>query len=687
MNAYCDALGIEAPRLESFHSNREVNTYTRLILALLERGEPMTLVQIATRFEQAGIADFLSALLSLQRCKPARLPVVRDGELYGLETRSSQMETYLFRLALRPRPDRAPRAEPPPEPGPDARLSIEELDLAFRNAHLWAWPESRLALAVLDAHEGPMAPADVAAFVQSRAVQQRLKAEYPGFARPASSVTVLADGRWSIAKHAEDALRKARVAVRKRVAMVKRTPWMMPRDPEVIAARQSAWEEKLEAQRMEQSKLRRAILYSWPSKAATRALALLDVATAKVETFVGEELEQVRTRLQGFDWIGAMEVRSLVRALGFEPGERFLVELGPPQKTKLLGTVGRKLVITNELLLESSCGIKRAFRDEKQIAALFASGKESRVRHRLEQGVYHLFALYEYGRLHGSVRLRWRAIDEWIPAPWCEVFQSELPKLMQKALEQKLPLQVLLSPPLRWSHPWEFAIIVEVWGSAENHRYRLRTQSGRPVDHHQVQRARLFDAEAEAEAARVPPAFVEIKLDIPQDHTLVLNLPAVRIPHLRALPRLDQAPKKKAERPRCGLCGKTANLTKTTCCGHWICDDATSYRAFSYARNSCWVNHTRRTLCSAHHGAKHEGRWQDCAKCRAEYQTEDYVEFGTNKYNFEKLENPPSFKPTSCSRCRRVIVRAKDGYSQIGSKYFCVPCTDEELRRERQRSP
>lgn len=69
-----------APRLEAFHAHPEANTYTRLIVALLERGRPMTLAEVANRFEEAGVADFLSTLLSLQRCKPARLPIVRDGD-------------------------------------------------------------------------------------------------------------------------------------------------------------------------------------------------------------------------------------------------------------------------------------------------------------------------------------------------------------------------------------------------------------------------------------------------------------------------------------------------------------------------------------------------------------------------------------------------------------------------------
>jgi hypothetical protein len=37
---------------------------------------------------------------------------------------------------------------------------------------------------------------------------------------------------------------------------------------------------------------------------------------------------------------------------------------------------------------------------------------------RLEADAKALLALYQYGRLHGAVRLRWGFLDEMIPAPW-----------------------------------------------------------------------------------------------------------------------------------------------------------------------------------------------------------------------------------------------------------------------------
>ena len=133
----------------------------------------------------------------------------------------------------------------------------------------------------------------------------------------------------------------------------------------------------------------------------------------------------------------------------------------------------------------------------------------------------------------------------------------------------------------------------------------------------------------------------------------------------------------KTEKPHCGLCGKTRNLTKTECCGNWICDDQHKYQLFSFARNSCSRNHDRYTLCGHHYNEDHPGDWKTCQKCRKDFEPEMCAYFGTNEYNFEKLPNPPKFKPTHCSKCKRVISLSQDGYMlEPGGKYVCMECSD-----------
>ena len=139
---------------------------------------------------------------------------------------------------------------------------------------------------------------------------------------------------------------------------------------------------------------------------------------------------------------------------------------------------------------------------------------------------------------------------------------------------------------------------------------------------------------------------------------------------------------KKAEnKPKCGLCGKSRKaLTKTDCCDNWICDDWSDYQMFSYARNSCSRNHERYTLCGSHFNEEHKGDWQECQKCRDSFETEMYVYYGTNEYNFVKLANPPEFEPTRCAGCSRVIDLGNDGYMQSNEGYFCGKCSDKKFR-------
>src|SRR5713101_4598240 len=134
------------------------------------------------------------------------------------------------------------------------------------------------------------------------------------------------------------------------------------------------------------------------------------------------------------------------------------------------------------------------------------------------------------------------------------------------------------------------------------------------------------------------------------------------------------------ERRRCGLCGKTKRIIETECCGRLICGDEDSYVAFSYARNSCSRNHRRMTLCGSHHAEGHSGSWKDCRVCRSSFETEMYVWYGTNAYNFEKLENPPPYEPIKCSRCDRVIRLSEEEYSVLGTRYTCSTCLASETQ-------
>ncbi len=97
---WCQILGITPPRLEAVKNHREANTFTLLIVALLERQELMTLAEVAERFEAAGIAP-----------RAPRAPVYRDGDRYGLDPYDDLLRLYTLMLDLR---------TPPPAPATPA---------------------------------------------------------------------------------------------------------------------------------------------------------------------------------------------------------------------------------------------------------------------------------------------------------------------------------------------------------------------------------------------------------------------------------------------------------------------------------------------------------------------------------------------------------------------------------------
>jgi hypothetical protein len=489
---WCQTLGIAPPKLEAVAGHREANTFALLLVALLERGEPMTLADVAARFEEADIAERSRALLSLQRCKPGRPPVYREGDLYHLDPHDDELDLWAFRLGLRPpKVARTPpkEIEAAPLAGPDTALTVGELDEAWKDASLSSWSAQRLAVAVLDAHSGPLTPAEVVAAVATRTKWHGLKEDAAGFKRRGGAVDVLPDGRWAIGADAHPTVRQARSAVRDRVALARRHAGMRT-DPAVVEQRHAEWEKKRAAHGAELASLSRALLVAFPP-ARPAAVALLDVGEHEITTFVGDELSSLPSRLAAFDILGAVDVRGLLRALGFEPGERRLAELGPPQKAKKLNQRGRTLKITTALLVQGTCGISKPFGDEKKLAECLAKGDQAKLRRRLEADVKSLHALYEYGRLHGAVRLRWGFLDERIPAPWVHRDEPMLYDLKRSALAKRVPLEVVVGSAPGWGEPWSRVRLAHVEQGGSGWRTWLVDGDGFPIDEDEVQRARL----------------------------------------------------------------------------------------------------------------------------------------------------------------------------------------------------
>lgn len=490
-NDWCRVLGIRPPKLEAVAGHREANTFALLLVALLERGEAMTLSEVAARFEEAGLMEQARARLSLSRCKPGRPPVYRDGDLYHLDPYDRELDFWAFRLDLREtevQPAEPKDVEVVPPSGPEIPLTLSELDVAWRDRSV-GLSAQRLAVAVLDAYGGPLAPAEVVQAVSSRTRWHRLTEVQPHFKRRGSPVEVLEDGRWRLSHEAGAIVRQTRANVRAQLAAAQRQAGMGT-DPATLQARRVEREKARAARRAELARESTALLVAFPP-AEPKVAVLLDVDAHAVTSFAGDELSELRSRLETYDVLGGVDVRGQLRALGFEPGPRRLAELGPSQKSMKLNQRGRSLKITTALLVQGSCGIAKPFGDEKKLAGYLANGELTRLRRRLEADLKSLYNLYEYGLLHGLLCLRWGFLDERIPAPWFQADGQTLRHLKETALAKNVPLEVVIGSAPGWDDPWSRARVAFPEKDAYGWPTWITDEEGSPIDEDAIQRARL----------------------------------------------------------------------------------------------------------------------------------------------------------------------------------------------------
>ncbi len=368
-------------------------------------------------------------------------------------------------------------------------MTVAELNEAWNDASLGPWSARRLVLAVLEAHDRPMRPEEVIDFVSACTRYHVLRSTSGQFGRKGVGVDVMADGCWSLAADAGGGLESMRRAVRERLETFRR--WATPRhDPAVIQANIRASERRRAARAAELARMRRVLLYAFPQQ-APEALGMVDVGQREMATFVGSEVEEVARLLEPYDIIGAMDVRAVLRPLNLEPAERRLAELGPPQKTKKLNRRGRTLKITTEMLIAGSCGINRPFGDTRKLRAYIRDNKEARLRRRIEANLKSLYAMYSYGRLHGALRLNWGFLDEMIPVPWVDRAEPRLADLKARALEERVPLEVVIGQVPSWSEPWSRARLAFVEEDSNSWWEYLVDESGSVLNEDEVQLARL----------------------------------------------------------------------------------------------------------------------------------------------------------------------------------------------------
>lgn len=89
---------------------------------------------------------------------------------------------------------------------------------------------------------------------------------------------------------------------------------------------------------------------------------------------------------------------------------------------------------------------------------------------------------------------------------------------------------------------------------------------------------------------------------------------------------------------------------------------------FTYAKNSCYRNHHRYTVCCNHFDKEHSGKWQNCHLCHLDFSNipEMYVWYATNNYNFQKLAIPKILM--KCNGCNFESYELEDFACSLSSK-------------------
>ncbi|WP_437572712.1 hypothetical protein [Sorangium sp. So ce542] len=468
-NRYCERLGIAVPRVEDVAAQGTAKLFHLMIVALLERGGPMTLDEIAERLESAGVlAETGDLAHSLKKAWHGMAPVYRDATgHFGLDLDALALHVVMRAtglLATRAAPP--PPAPAPPAPGDDVPLSAEELDAAFRDRYMTSLSWVRQAAAVLDARQEAMTAQQIESLLAALTKHRTTLGERNGPEN--SDLFVLgADGRLTLAPRAPG-LALMRRAIRKlsRPELIRRA------ERAACTARIAARRAELDAEARRDAEIarraRRAVVRVVPFPEEPQAAAVLDVGQRSIRTFLGRDMAELAGALERFDVIAGLHIRDTLLALGLDADRRRVVDLRPPKKSRRLNRAGRILEITPELLIAGTTGISRPLGDPEKVASYLAEGDHAKLARRLESDVKALHAFYQYGVLHGFVRLRWGFIDEVLSTEWALPGDVSLYQQLKSASETGAAVDLVVGAAPGWADPWSRARRVRVLDICSN---------------------------------------------------------------------------------------------------------------------------------------------------------------------------------------------------------------------------
>jgi hypothetical protein len=418
-----------------------------------------------------------------------------DGRLY-LDLLSHHDLRYLAYLANPVDATAAPRGaadfRQPPETVP---LSEEEVDAAFRDRTLSTHSSIRRAAAILEASGGgPLSLEEISrrlvalsgrgAAIDERAIalwQSDLVAVRPaGMLQLNVSSPDLSGLRRDIRRMASTRLRHQAEADRARA-------WRAVHQAKRAEERRREFDEARRA--------RRALVHVVMVDGVPRAAAVIEVGTREQRLFIGEQVADLPDHLTAFDFLAGVDIRPSLRSVGVDPDRWWLAELRPIQRTFRPGD-RQAVAVSLPAVVHATAGRRRVPGDPGVWQRLFRARSTTRLVARLEEEAQALFALYEYGALHGGVRVRRRARERLLPVAWSLRGDPDFASLVRASIRHWVPVEVVVGPSTGLDDPWPSAITATV---VERDRDMLFVREGedvRALDPADIRAVRLSGAPA-----------------------------------------------------------------------------------------------------------------------------------------------------------------------------------------------
>jgi Plasmid pRiA4b ORF-3-like protein len=498
-NRYCQRLGLPTPNLDVALARADTKVIHLMALAVLEAGRPLSLEAIADRLAQLALPPRFAAAAnpaSLRKAWHGQAPLVRDprdGRFY-LDLLADHEVRWISYLAdPRGMPSPRPRPEEDRQPSADEPLSQDEVDAAFRDRTLYDYSTIRQAAAILEATGGgPLSFEEInerlaahgarAGHIDERAVRLwksdlvlvdpdgRLRLNRTSLGVPACRRDIRRMAASRLRQQAEDANFRARIA-----------------EHETRRAEEAR-------QAMDEARaVRRAVVHVVASEdGVPRAAAVVDTAAREQRLFIGEALSELPAHLEAFDFLAGVDLRPSLRSLGLDPDRWWLAELRPTQRT-FRPSDREAVAVRLPAVVQATTDKARVPADPRAWKSLFAARSTRRVEARLAEEAQALFALFQYGALHGGVRVRRRAGERLMPVAWSMRGDAQFGDIIDAATRHWLPVQIVVGRSADLADPWPLARSVTI---VERDRHLLYVREGSDV--------RSIDP-ADIRACRLPP--------------------------------------------------------------------------------------------------------------------------------------------------------------------------------------